>query len=49
MRAVATELSLTTMALYRYVNDRVQLERLVVDLVLADSTSIRHAPSGKSS
>jgi len=36
MRAVATELTLTTMALYRYVDDRVHLERLVVDLVLAD-------------
>lgn len=36
MRAVATELHLTTMALYRYVDDRFHLERLVVDLVLAD-------------
>jgi AcrR family transcriptional regulator len=34
MRAVAGELGLTTMALYRYVDDRDQLERLVVDLVL---------------
>lgn len=34
MRAVATELRLTTMALYRYVDDRTELERLVVDLVL---------------
>ncbi|WP_020521833.1 TetR/AcrR family transcriptional regulator [Catelliglobosispora koreensis] len=36
MRTVATELGLTTMAVYRYVKDREQLERLVVDLVLGD-------------
>ncbi|WP_433926467.1 TetR/AcrR family transcriptional regulator [Sorangium cellulosum] len=35
MRAVASELGMSTMALYRYVNDREQLERLVVDLVLS--------------
>ncbi|WP_437654383.1 TetR/AcrR family transcriptional regulator [Sorangium sp. So ce1182] len=35
MRAVAGELGMSTMALYRYVNDREQLERLVVDLVLS--------------
>ncbi|MGA5421293.1 TetR/AcrR family transcriptional regulator [Streptomyces lavendulocolor] len=34
MRAVAQELGLSTMALYRYVDDREELERLVVDLVL---------------
>ncbi|KYG08617.1 transcriptional regulator [Sorangium cellulosum] len=34
MRAVAGELGMSTMALYRYVSDREQLERLVVDLVL---------------
>lgn len=36
MRAVATELHLSTMGLYRYVADRDELERLVVDHVLAD-------------
>ncbi|WP_336317902.1 TetR/AcrR family transcriptional regulator [Streptomyces lavendofoliae] len=36
MRAVAQELGLSTMALYRYVDDREELERLVVDLVLDD-------------
>jgi AcrR family transcriptional regulator len=36
MRAVAGELSTGTMALYRYVTDREELERLVVDLVLSD-------------
>ncbi|MEV3987666.1 TetR/AcrR family transcriptional regulator [Streptomyces sp. NPDC049837] len=34
MRAVAQELGLSTMALYRYVDDRDELERLVVELVL---------------
>ena len=34
MRAIATELRLSTMGLYRYVTDRDDLERLVVDLVL---------------
>jgi AcrR family transcriptional regulator len=36
MRAVATELHMSTMGLYRYVADREELERLVVDLVLED-------------
>jgi AcrR family transcriptional regulator len=35
MRAVAQELSMSTMGLYRYVNDREELERLVVELVLS--------------
>lgn len=35
MRAVAGELRVGTMSLYRYVSDREELERLVVDLVLA--------------
>lgn len=34
MRAVAGELGVGTMSLYRYVEDREQLERLVVDLIL---------------
>lgn len=36
MRAVAGELGTGTMSLYRYVADRDQLERSVVDLVLSD-------------
>jgi AcrR family transcriptional regulator len=36
MRAVAAELGMGTMSLYRYVSDRAQLETLVVDLVLAE-------------
>src|SRR5260370_16599526 len=36
MRSVAAELRVGTMSLYRYVSDREELERLVVDLVLAD-------------
>lgn len=36
MRAVAAELHMSTMGLYRYVADRDELERLVVDLLLAD-------------
>ncbi len=35
MRTVAAELGMGTMSLYRYVEDREQLERLVVDLVLS--------------
>ena len=35
MRAVATELGVGTMSLYRYVKDREALERMVVDQVLA--------------
>ncbi|MEW5532914.1 TetR/AcrR family transcriptional regulator [Streptomyces virginiae] len=40
MRAVAVELGISTMALYRYVQDRGELEALVVELVLSavDST-----------
>ncbi|MGC5011820.1 TetR/AcrR family transcriptional regulator [Streptosporangium sp. DT93] len=34
MRAVAAELGMSTMALYRYVDDRQELEGLVVELVL---------------
>lgn len=34
MRAVASELGMGTMSLYRYVTDRAQLEDLVIDLVL---------------
>ncbi|MDH2430395.1 TetR/AcrR family transcriptional regulator [Sphaerisporangium sp. TRM90804] len=37
MRAVAVELGMATMSLYRYVTDREQLEGLVVDLVLSDA------------
>ncbi|MET0134337.1 MAG: TetR/AcrR family transcriptional regulator C-terminal domain-containing protein [Kibdelosporangium sp.] len=36
MRAVASELGMGTMSLYRYVIDRAQLEALVVDLVLGE-------------
>ncbi|TDD76099.1 TetR/AcrR family transcriptional regulator [Actinomadura darangshiensis] len=36
MRAVAKELGTSTMALYRYVRDREELEGLVVDLVYAE-------------
>lgn len=35
MRTVAKELNLSTMALYRYVSDREELESLVVELVLS--------------
>jgi AcrR family transcriptional regulator len=35
MRAVAKELGMSTMGLYRYVRDREELERLVVELVLS--------------
>ena len=35
MRAVAQELGMSTMGLYRYVADREELERLVVELVLS--------------
>ena len=34
MRTVASELGMGTMSIYRYLTDREQLERLVVDLVL---------------
>lgn len=36
MRAVAAELRMSTMGLYRYVEDRGELERLVVDHLLSD-------------
>lgn len=36
MRAVAAELGMATMSLYRYVTGRAELEGLLVDLVLAD-------------
>ncbi|MFC4039473.1 TetR/AcrR family transcriptional regulator [Dactylosporangium siamense] len=36
MRTVAAELGMGTMSLYRYVTDREQLERLVVEFVLRD-------------
>src|SRR5687768_14118372 len=36
MRAVAAELGMGTMSLYRYVADRDQLESLILDLVLAE-------------
>lgn len=46
MRAVAAELGVGTMSLYRYVSDRQELERLVVDLVLAavDTSQARRLP-----
>ncbi|MER7107242.1 TetR/AcrR family transcriptional regulator [Streptomyces sp. NPDC000229] len=44
MRAVAQELGLSTMALYRYVDDREELERLVVELVLGAVDSEAPAP-----
>jgi AcrR family transcriptional regulator len=46
MRAVATELGMGTMSLYRYVSDREELEELVVDLVLStvDTTRPHRAP-----
>ncbi|WP_055591484.1 TetR/AcrR family transcriptional regulator [Streptacidiphilus griseoplanus] len=43
MRAVAKELGMSTMALYRYVDDRDQLEQLVVELVLG---AVDTAPPG---
>jgi AcrR family transcriptional regulator len=39
MRAVAAELRMSTMGLYRYVTDRDELERLIVDLLLEDLDS----------
>jgi AcrR family transcriptional regulator len=46
MRTVATELGAGTMSLYRYVEDREALERLVVDQVLAavDTELAPHTP-----
>lgn len=46
MRAVATELRMSTMGLYRYVQDRAQLEILVVDLVMAGIDTSRPAGGG---
>ncbi|WP_020672795.1 TetR/AcrR family transcriptional regulator [Amycolatopsis nigrescens] len=43
MRAVAVELGMGTMSLYRYVEDREQLEALVVDKVLGEVDTV--APS----
>ncbi len=40
MRAVAAELQAGTMSLYRYVSDREELERLIVDLVLASVDTV---------
>ncbi|MEU9713980.1 TetR/AcrR family transcriptional regulator C-terminal domain-containing protein [Streptomyces sp. NPDC047976] len=44
MRAVAVELGISTMALYRYVQDREELEALVVELVLSAVDSTPPAP-----
>ncbi|OLZ65610.1 TetR family transcriptional regulator [Streptomyces sp. IMTB 2501] len=44
MRAVAKELRMSTMALYRYVRDREELERLVVESVLG-TVDTEPAPS----
>ncbi|MFD9728240.1 TetR/AcrR family transcriptional regulator C-terminal domain-containing protein [Streptomyces sp. NPDC059072] len=44
MRAVAAELGISTMALYRYVQDRGELEALVVELVLSAVDSTPPAP-----
>ncbi len=46
MRAVAAQLRVGTMSLYRYVSDREELERLVVDLVLAavDTSQTQRLP-----
>ena len=44
IRAVTAELGVSTMALYRYVDGRDQLESLVVDLVLSDIATT--APPG---
>ncbi|WP_327414682.1 TetR/AcrR family transcriptional regulator [Streptomyces sp. NBC_01233] len=45
MRAVAVELGISTMALYRYVQDRGELEALVVELVLSAVDSTLPPPS----
>ncbi|MDX3539013.1 TetR/AcrR family transcriptional regulator C-terminal domain-containing protein [Streptomyces sp. MB09-01] len=45
MRAVAVELGISTMALYRYVQDRGELEALVVELVLSAVDSTPPPPS----
>ncbi|MFF5308073.1 TetR/AcrR family transcriptional regulator [Streptomyces massasporeus] len=46
MRSVAKELGMSTMALYRYVDDREELERLVVDLVLETVDTEAPGPGG---
>ncbi|MGW6548078.1 TetR/AcrR family transcriptional regulator [Streptomyces massasporeus] len=46
MRSVAKELGMSTMALYRYVDDREELERLVVDLVLDTVDTEAPGPAG---
>nr|WP_051814571.1 TetR/AcrR family transcriptional regulator C-terminal domain-containing protein [Streptomyces iakyrus] len=46
MRSVAKELGMSTMALYRYVDDRAELERLVVDLVLETVDTEAPGPGG---
>jgi AcrR family transcriptional regulator len=45
MRAVAAELGMGTMSLYRYVSDRAEVERLVVDLIFraVDPNLAQHA------
>jgi AcrR family transcriptional regulator len=48
MRAVANELGMSTMALYRYVSERSEVEELVVDLVLqAVDLSMPPGPAGE--
>ncbi|MDN5919126.1 MAG: TetR/AcrR family transcriptional regulator C-terminal domain-containing protein [Pseudonocardia sp.] len=48
MRAVATELGMGTMSLYRYVSDRNEVEALVVDLVLREGEgSVSPGPAGQ--
>jgi AcrR family transcriptional regulator len=44
MRAVAEQLGMSTMALYRYVDDREELEQLVVELVLSAVDTTPPAP-----
>ncbi|MET9579861.1 TetR/AcrR family transcriptional regulator C-terminal domain-containing protein [Streptomyces massasporeus] len=46
MRSVAKELGMSTMALYRYVDDREELEGLVVDLVLETVDTEAPGPGG---
>jgi AcrR family transcriptional regulator len=46
MRAVAKDLGMSTMALYRYVDDREELEGLVVELVLSAVDTGPPAPGG---
>lgn len=46
MRAVAQKLGMSTMGLYRYVHDREELERLVVELVLGATGAGPPDPGG---